>query len=117
MSSAFRNEVGFGNYRKIVLMVVNAHSSPSIDWDRRESPPGFVNQILQSTGVPIDRYSFETIETMKDRAEIMKWQRDLKVAHARLAGVTEEEAEASIPNVVLDVVDISFDGVIVESGV
>ena len=50
--------------------------------------------MLQASGVPIERYSFETVETMKDRAEIWKWRRDLLVAQARLAGATEEEAEA-----------------------
>jgi NTE family protein len=110
-SSAFRGEVGFGAYNKVVLMVVNAHSAPSIDWDRKENPPGFAVQLLQSSGVPIDRYSFETIETMKDMAEIWKWRRDLKVAQARLAGVPEAEAEASVPEINLEVVDISFDAI------
>ena len=67
-SAAFRDEVGFGGIRRIVLIVVNARSSPRTDWDRSESPPGFVVQLLQASSVPIDRYSFETIETMKDRA-------------------------------------------------
>jgi hypothetical protein len=40
--SSFREEIGFGDYRKIVLLVVNACSSPHTDWDRCESPPGFV---------------------------------------------------------------------------
>jgi len=107
-SSAFQGEVGFGAIQRIMLMVVNARSSPSTDWDRRESPPGTVGQLLQASGVPIERYSFETVETMKDRAEITKWRRDLLVAQARLAGATEEEAEASIPKVTLQELDVSF---------
>ncbi|MEN8757583.1 MAG: patatin-like phospholipase family protein, partial [Desulfobacterales bacterium] len=107
-SAAFRGEIGFGVVRRIVLMVVNARSSPSTDWDRRESPPGTVSQLLQASGVPIERYSFETVETMKDRAEITKWRRELLVAKARLAGASEEAAEASIPKVSLQVLDVSF---------
>ena len=103
-SADFRGEVGFGAYRRVVLIVVNARSSPSIDWDRKENPPGFVSQLLQSTGVPIERYSFETIETMKDLAEIWKWRRDLLVAQARLSGVPEAHAEASVQKVTLDAV-------------
>jgi NTE family protein len=94
-----------------VLLVVNAHSSPRTDWDRKESPPGNIGQMLQASGVPIDRYSFETVETMKDRAEIWKWRRDLLVANARLAGATREEAEASVPNIDLHVLDVSFDAI------
>jgi len=111
-SSSFREEVGF-NFKRIVLLVVNARSSPRTDWDRSESPPGFVGQLLQSAGVPIDRYSFETVETMKDRAQIYEWRRELLVSRARLAGETEAEAEAQaderLPKLSLKVLDISFD--------
>ena len=48
---------------------------------------------------------------MKDRAEIWKWRRDLLVAQARLAGATEEAAEASVPNLTLHVLDVSFDAI------
>jgi NTE family protein len=110
-SSAFREEIGFGGYQKIVLVVVNARSAPSTSWDRIESPPGFAIQLLQSTSVPIDKYSFETVETMKDRAEIMVWRRELLVARARLAGASEAQAEASVPKVTLEVIDVSFDDI------
>ena len=61
--------------------------------------------------MPIERYSFETIELMKDRAEIMKWRRELKVARLRLAGATEAEAEASVPKIILHAIDVSFDAI------
>jgi NTE family protein len=107
-SSVFRGEVGFGVVRKIVVVIVNSHSSPSTDWDRKSRPPGMISQLLQASGVPIERYSFETVETMKDRAEIVKWRRELRVARARLAGATEEEAEASVPKISLRVIEVSF---------
>ena len=110
-SAAFQSEVGFGVIERIVLIVVNSRSSPSTDWDRKESPPGFTSQLLQSSGVPIERYSYETIETMKDIAEIWKWRRELLVAEKRLAGATEADAEASVPKVILDVIDVSFDAI------
>ena len=108
-SSAFQKEIGFGGYRRIVVIVVNARSAPSAYWDRIEAPPGFAIQFLQSTSVPIDKYSFETVETMKDRAEIVVWRRELRVAQARLAGASEAEAEASVPKITLEVIDVSFD--------
>ena len=110
-SVAFRGEVGFGVVRRIVLIVVNARSSPRTDWDRDESPPGMVAQLLQASGVPIERYSFETVETMKDIAEIWKWRRELLVDRARLAGKTEAQAEASVPKVSLEVLDVSFEAI------
>ncbi len=110
-SAAFRGQVGFGDIHRVVLLVVNSHSSPKTDWDRHEKPPGFVVQLLQSTGVPIDRYSFETVETLKDRAEIVKWRRELLIAEARLAGASKAQAEAQVPKVTLEVVDVSFDAI------
>jgi NTE family protein len=110
-SAKFQKEVGFGVVRRIVLLIVNAHSSPSTDWDRHESPPGTIAQLLQASGVPIERYSFETVETLKDRVEITKWRRELLVAQARLAGASEEEAEAIIPKITLQVIDVSFDAI------
>ena len=110
-SAGFRDEVGFGVVRRIVLIVVNARSSPRTDWDRNESPPGLISQLLQSSGVPIERYSYETVENMRDRAEIRKWRRELLVARARLAGATEAQAEASVPNAGFEVLDVSFDAI------
>ena len=110
-NAEFRGEVGFGVIHRVVVIVVNSHSAPSTDWDRSEIAPGVINQLLQSTGVPIDRFSFETIETMKDMAEIWSWRRRLLVAQARFAGIPEAQAEASVPKVTLDVVDISFDAI------
>ena len=110
-SAAFKGEIGFGVIRRIVLIVVNARSAPRTDWDQKESPPGMIGQLLQASGVPIDRYSFETVELMKDRAEITKWRRDLRVAQARLAGMSEAQAEASVPKISLEVLDVSFDAI------
>ena len=110
-SAAFQGQMGFGAIKRVILLVVNSHSSPKTDWDREETPPGMAVQLMQASGVPIDRFSFETVETMKDRAEIMAWRRELLVAQARLAGATEEEAEKKVPKVTLEVVDVSFDGI------
>ncbi len=110
-SAKFQEEVGFGVIRRVVLMVVNARSAPRTDWDRNEAPPGSIAQMLQATGVPIDRYSFETVELMKDRAEIYKWRRELLVARKRLAGETEAQAEASVPKISFEVLDVSFDAI------
>jgi len=112
-SASFREEVGFGGYRRVVVIVVNARSSPRTEWDRSEAPPGFIEQLLQSTSVPIDRYSFETIETMKDRVQLYAWRRELLVAQARLAGATEAEAEtranAILPKLDHYAMSVSFD--------
>lgn len=111
VSIAFRGEVGAGGIRRIVVIVVNARSAPKTDWDRSETPPGFAMQLLQASSVPIDRYSFETIELMKDRQEIYAWRRELLVARARLAGASEAQAEAGVPlpKITTHTLDVSFE--------
>lgn len=111
ISAEFRDEVGYGIIKNIILMVVNAHSAPSTQWDKKFNPPGFLFQLLQSTGVPIDRYSFETIESMKDTAEILQWRRELMVAQKQLAGASKAEAEEAVQTFDLTVIDISFDAI------
>jgi len=110
-SAAFRSDVGFGVIHRIVLIVVNARSGPKTAWDRSETPPGPIAQLLQASGVPIDRYSFETVEMMKDRQEIYSWRREIQIARARLAGATEAQAEAgvSLPKLSLHPMDVNFE--------
>ena len=112
-SAKFRGEIGFGAVHRIVVIVVNSRSAPKTDWDRKEDPPGTIDQLLKASGVPIDRYSFETIELMKDREEIYGWRREIAILKARLAGATQAEAEAkvAVPKLTLHLMDISFDAV------
>ena len=81
------------------------------DWDRQENPPGISGQLLQSAGVPIERFSYETVETMKEPAQIWAWRRELLVAQAQLKGPSRAQAEAKIPNVTLEVLDVSFSAI------
>jgi NTE family protein len=113
ISAEFRADVGFGVIRRIVVIVVNARSGPKTDWDRSEAPPGTVAQLLQASGVPIDRYSFETVEMMKDRQAIYGWRREIMTLRARLAGATEAEADAraALPKLDLHTLDVSFDAI------
>jgi NTE family protein len=110
-NASYRQEAGFAGYRRVAIIVVNARSSPRTDWDRSEAPPGPIDQLLQSSGVPIERYSFETIEAMKDRVRIYTWHRELEIARARLAGATEAQAEAKVDVMIpkLDFHTVSLD--------
>lgn len=113
LNASFREAAGFAGYRRVVFIVVNARSSPRIDWDRNETPPGFVDQLLQSSGVPIDRYSFETIEAIKSGLQLYAYHRDLEIAQTRLAGATVAEAEAKanaiVPKLDFYPISVSFD--------
>lgn len=109
ISHDFYAQRGMGRVRKVVVIVVDAHSGEEPNWEQRERPPGMFQQLMQSSGVPIERYSFETIELMKDRAAIAGWRRQLQVAQMQLEGMSAEEAEARVPRMEVHVMAVSFD--------
>ena len=109
LSADYREEKGFGGIRHIILLVVNAHSAHEKNWEQKETPPGSIKQLTQSSSVPIDRYSSETIELMKDRAEVESIRRRLHVAEARLAGASAEEADARFPKIEFQVLEVNFE--------
>jgi NTE family protein len=94
--------------RRIAIIVVNAASSPTVDWGRSESPPGLFRQLWQSSSVPIDRYSYESIDLLNDIVTRWALERKLALAEARLAGTRELSAELSRQPVELYAIDVSF---------
>jgi len=110
-SENFRNELGFAALRHIVVIVVNSRSDPSTDWDRSSTPPGFVTQLLQSSSLPIDHFSSDSVELLKDIAQRWANQRRLEVAEKRLTGMTKTQAEAAVPALSFDAIDVSFDAI------
>ena len=57
----------YDHLRRIAVFVVNARSSPKTDWDRRESSPSTLKLMIKAAGVPIDYYSYEAMELLKDK--------------------------------------------------
>jgi NTE family protein len=60
--------------QRIIVFIVNSLSSPPTNWDESQAPPGTFDILLKATGVPIDHYSYEAIEQLKDIAN--RWQND-----------------------------------------
>lgn len=110
-SGAFSKQHNFGGIRRVVLIIVNAQSDNQNNWDMSEKPPNSIKQTLQSSGVPIARYTFDTVELMKELVQDEEFQRQLDIAEARLAGAGREEAEAMFPETRMLVFDISFDAI------
>ena len=110
-SRGYRKQSGYGGVSLIILIVVNAQSDRPNDWDLKEAPPNSIVQTLQSSGVPIANYTFDTVELMKELVEDASWQRQLNIAEARLAGASLEEAEARFRKVEMLVFDVSFNAI------
>jgi NTE family protein len=60
----FRQGLRFETLKRVVLLSVNARSSPENDWDRRRSPPGMISLALAAPSITMDRYSRDTVDLM-----------------------------------------------------
>jgi len=95
--------------RRIVICVVNAVSSPSTTWDESVDGPGSVELLIRATGVPIDAYSSDTVELLRDieaRWQSLRTIRDSGSIVAATRPALREVTNA--PDIGLYVVDVSF---------
>jgi len=93
--------------KRIIVFIVNSLSSPPTKWDESESPPGTVEILLKSSGVPIDRYSFEAVELLRDMAARWKTLRQIRKS---VAGTTDPALAAITrgPDAEIYAIDVSF---------
>ena len=110
-STSYRGASMIDSVRRIAIFVVNARSNPSTDWDKSERPPNDVQIILKAAGVPIDRYSYEAVELLKDM--VARWQlaREIKASgvFANAGNSALAKAAANVPNIEIFPIEISFD--------
>jgi NTE family protein len=95
--------------RRIVVFVVNSLSVPKTYFDKSEKPPGIMTLLLKASGVPIDHFSYETMELLKDTAA--RWQVMRKLRHsAELGGNTDPEVTKAlkVPDIDIHAIDVSF---------
>ncbi len=105
-SPEYRRKAGVDKLKRIVVFVVNSVSAPQTGWDEHERPPNDLQILLKATGVPIDRYSYEAVELLKDI--IYRWK---EVARLRAAGVLKDGDLArslDVPDIDLFAIDVSF---------
>lgn len=97
------------NVRRIIVFVVNSLSSPPTSWDTSERPPGVVELMLRSAGVPIDHFSYESIELLKDIGA--RWN-TMKVIRnsAAVANSNDPKLAAAVraPEIQIYAIDVSF---------
>lgn len=95
--------------RRIIIFVVDSISSPQTTWDESEKAPGSVKILIKASGVPIDAYSSETVELLKDieaRWQALRSVRDSTALSSTKDPVLKEVLNA--PDIGLYVVDVSF---------
>jgi hypothetical protein len=101
---------------QIVVVIVKSMSTPKTDWNKSEDPPGTLSILVKAAGVPIDRYSNEQIQQLRDiesRWDAMRSLRDLPAIKKIPAKDSNAALNAirKVPNAKIYVVNVSFDGV------
>ena len=95
--------------RRIVVFVVNSVSTPRKTWDQSETPPGLVDTLVQASGVPIDHYSYEAVELLRDKEA--RWQALRRLRNSPEFAGSGNPAIADdlkAPDVSIFTVDVSF---------
>jgi NTE family protein len=84
-------------------------SSPPTKWDESEAPPGTVDILLKSAGTPIDAFSFEAVELLRDTAA--QWQTMRRVRNSPAFATNKDPAIAAalrVPQAEIYAIDVSF---------
>jgi NTE family protein len=95
--------------KRIVVVVVNSLSSPPTRWDTTEKGPGVAEVLLQSTGVPIDHYSYEAVELLKDISA--RWDTARRLRELAGCEVNKDApvcAAIRVPQAKIYAIDVSF---------
>ena len=95
--------------KRIIVFVVNSLSSPPTTWDQSYSPPGTVDILLKSAGTPIDAFSYETIELLRDMAA--QWQIKRLLRNSAAFAANKDAAVGitlRVPAAEIYAIDVSF---------
>jgi NTE family protein len=95
--------------RRIVIFVVNSMSTPATGWEKRERPPSEIALLVKATGVPIDHYSYDTVESLRDT--IARWQGMRRVRGSPAFDPSKDPATARLlqtPDIDLYAIDVNF---------
>jgi NTE family protein len=95
--------------RNIVVFVVNSLATPPNDWNLHEDPPGTLDVLIKATGTPIDRYSYDTVESLKDIQARWESLREVRNVLKNLPRVDPElDFVMRAPDANIYVIDVSF---------
>ncbi len=95
--------------RRVVIVVVNAASSPQRNWDASVDGPGSLDLLLSTTGVPINRNSRDTMELLDDI--VRRWRLLRQVRASPAFSASADPALAAVinaPDIELYPIEVSF---------
>jgi NTE family protein len=95
--------------RRLIVFVVNSISDPKTTWDERERPPDSLTVLLKAAGTPIDHYSYEAVELLKDTSA--RWSSLRKIRDSAAMKTNTDPSIAAlmkVPNAEIYTIDVSF---------
>jgi NTE family protein len=95
--------------KRIAIFVVDSKSAPKTDWDTTPSAPSDLAIVLKSAGVPIDHFSFEAVELLRDTKQ--RWQNMRRIRESAAFAASKDPALSQLvntPDVELYAIDVSF---------
>ncbi len=95
--------------KRVIVFVVNSLSSPPTHWDASEQGPGVFDVLIKATGVPIDHYSYEAVEQLKDIEARWRLGREVREL-AKCATIPDGPVCKVVqpPNAEVYAIDVSF---------
>jgi NTE family protein len=100
----------YDHVRNIFVFVVNSLATPPNDWDLHENPPGVFDVLMKATGTPIDRYSYDTVETLRDIQARWTSLREMRDAIKSYPALVEKlQTVMRAPDINIRVIEVSFD--------
>ena len=102
----------YDHVRNIFVFVVNSLATPPNDWNQRENPPAVFDVLIKATGTPIDRYSYDTVETLRDIQARWASLREVRDAIRPYPALGEKlQSVMRAPDINIRVIEVSFDAV------
>ncbi len=106
-SARFRSEVGVERLRRVAIVIVNSVTAPDFGYSKREAAPSALELLMQAVSVPIDRYSYESVDALEDVVTEWQLRRKLEVDTMRLKG--QPVPSDAITPLEFSVINVSFD--------
>jgi NTE family protein len=95
--------------KRIIVIIVNSLSSPPTNWDESEASPGTVEILLKAAGTPIDAFSYEAVELLKDTAARWRTMRAIRDTGALAGSKNPVIVDAlRVPQAEIYAIDVSF---------
>ncbi len=71
LEAAPRTQPEVAALRRVAIIFVNAAHRPKRNWDTKPFPPGMFDLGAKSSSIPMSRYSYETVELLREK--VVQW--------------------------------------------